>query len=132
LSPAQLAQSWQGKGAYTGVDTYVNTTLPEGSYVVGAAPGQSAYYTTLEEFSKMDGLADTYYKKLQIQPNLTNPEFPPYRDGVTIYKVNHSSTQVAQGNALANSQFGPGGAAQLFVPDYARALTPVYSIPFRK
>jgi filamentous hemagglutinin len=132
LSPSELAQSWQGSGAYPGVDTYTNVTLSKGQYVLGSAPGQSPYYTTFDMFANMDGTAQDFYRKLQIGPNLTNPAYPPYRNGVTIYEVVTDSTKAASGITLANPQFGPGGALQLFIPDYDRALTPVYSIPFKK
>jgi hypothetical protein len=131
LSPSQLAKSWQGSGAYPGVDSYINTTLPKGTYVVGSAPGQSPYYTTLEGFAGTNGTAEDFYQQLQISPNLTNPAYPPYRNGVTIYETTGGSTPAASGSALANPQFGPGKAPQLFIPGYNDALTPVYSIPFK-
>ena len=130
-SPSQIAASWQGSGAYTGVDSYVNTTLPKGSLVVGSVPGQSPYYTTLSGFESTGGTAKGFYEGLQIQPNLTNPAYSLYRSGVTIYQVG-SDTSAATGSALANPQFGPGGVAQVFIPNYQNSLTPLYSIPFKK
>lgn len=130
-SPSQVAASWQGSGAYSGVDSYVNTTLPKGSLVVGSVPGQSPYYTTLSGFESTGGTAEGFYEGLQIQPNLTNPAYPPYRSGVTIYQVG-SDTNAATGSALENPQFGPGGVGQVFIPNYQNSLTPLYSIPFKK
>ena len=130
-SPSQLARSWQGSVSYPGVDSWVDTNLSQGTYVVGAAPEQSEFYTTLEGFNGTDGTAESYYQNLQIGPNTTNPDFPPYRRGVTIYQVNTDGLPAASSNALANPQFGPGGAPQLFIPGYQNSLTPVYSIPFK-
>jgi hypothetical protein len=131
MSPAETARSWQGSGSYPGVDAWSDTKLAKGTYVVGAAPGQSEFYTTLDGFNATDGTAEDYYQNLQIGPNTTNPNYPPYRSGVTIYQVNTDNVPAAMGNALANPQFGPGGAPQLFIPGYKDALTPVYSIPFK-
>jgi filamentous hemagglutinin len=72
LSPSQQATAWQGSGAYPGIDSYTDVVLPKGTYVVGAAPGQSSFYTTLNGFNSTDGTAEGYYQALQIQPNLTN------------------------------------------------------------
>jgi len=130
-SPSQLARSWQGSVSYPGVDSWTDVNLPKGTYVVGAAPGQSEFYTTLEGFNGTDGTAESYYQNLQIGPNTTNPSFPPYRSGVTIYQVNTEALPAASSNALANPQFGPGGKPQLFIPGYQGSLTPIYSIPFK-
>lgn len=130
-SPSQLARGWQGSGSYPGVDSWSDTTLPKGTYVVGASPGQSQFYTTLDGFNATDGSAESYYQNLQIGPNTANPSYPPYRSGVTIYQVNTEDLSAASSNALANPQFGPGGARQFFIPDYKSSLTPVYSVPFK-
>lgn len=37
----------------------------------------------------------------------------------------------ALGITRANPQFGPGGAPQLFLPNYEEALEPIYSVPLR-
>ena len=128
-TPADQARAWQGSGDYPGVDAYTNTTLTKGTQVVGAAPGQSPYYTTLDEFNGQDGSAADYYDRLQIAPN-TNPAYPPYRSGVTVYEVN-GDTPAASGTALANPDNGAGQAPQYFIPGYQDKLTPLYSIPFR-
>jgi filamentous hemagglutinin len=131
LSPAQQARSWQGSGAYPGVDSYVDTVLPRGNYVVGAVPGQSPYYTSLDAFLGMDGTAGDYYRSLQIAPN-ANPAFPPYRNGVTIYQVNQDAPAAYGAGTVANPQFGPGGKPQYFIPDFGDVLTPLFSIPFKR
>ncbi len=132
LTPSQQATAWQGSGAYPGVDTYTDVVLPKGSFVVGAAPGQSPYYTSLAGFFGTDGTAQSYYQALQIQPNLTNPAYPMYRNGVTIYQVNGDMPAAFSPATTANPQYGVGGAPQFFVPGYQDFLTPVLSIPFKK
>ncbi len=131
LSPSQLARSWQGSGAYPGVDSYSNVALKQGTVVVGATPGQSPYYTTVDAFKAMDGTAIDYYQKLQVSPNLTSPAYPPYRSGVTFYEVVDDGMPAATGQALANSQFGAGGAQQVFIPGY-QSLKPLYTVPFKQ
>jgi filamentous hemagglutinin len=99
--------------------------------VVGASPGQSPFFTTIKGFDSTGGTAEGYYEGLQVQPNTTNPNYPMYRPGVTVYKVNTDSTPAATGNTLANPQYGPGNVPQLFIPGYDTSLTPLYSIPFK-
>ncbi len=131
VSPSKTASSWQGSGAYVGVDKYTDTTVRDGTLVVGAVPGQSPYYTTIRGFERSGGTAKGYYEGLQIQPNSPNSTYPPYRNGVTIYKVN-GDVNVGVGNALENPQFGVGGLEQVFIPNFENVLVPLYSIPFRK
>ncbi|XBS70623.1 VENN motif pre-toxin domain-containing protein [Acerihabitans sp. KWT182] len=131
LPPAQMAASWQGNEPYPGVDFYENVTLPAGTLVVGAVPGQSPYYTTLAVFQGTDGTAEGYYGVLQMRPNVDNTSYPPYRSGATIYQVG-SDTNAASGTALANPVYGSGGGDQFFIPNYSNSLIPLYSIPFIK
>jgi hypothetical protein len=99
--------------------------------VVGAAPGQTPFYTTLNGFESTGGTAEGYYQGLQMEPKFSNPAYPPYRSGVTVYQVNSNSTSAATGTALANPQYGSGGLQQLVIPSYQNDLTPIYSIPFK-
>lgn len=99
--------------------------------VVGAAPGQSPYYTTMNGFESTGGTAVGYYDGLQIKPNFDNSAYPPYRNDVTIYKVS-SDVLVGAGTTLANPQFGVGGVGQMFIPNFENVLIPLYSIPFKR
>lgn len=130
-SPSEIASSWQGKAPYIGVDKYTDTTIREGTLVVGAAPGQSPYYTTMNGFESTGGTAVGYYDGLQIKRNFDNSAYPPYRNGVTIYKVS-SDVLVGAGTTLANPQFGVGGVGQMFIPNFENVLIPLYSIPFKR
>ncbi|TCR78691.1 hypothetical protein [Rhizobium sp. BK376] len=130
LSPSQQARAWQGSGYYPGVDNYVDILLSGGSYVVGAAPGQSVYYTTLQGYLATGGTAKGYYNALQIKPN-TDVPYPPYRDGVTIYQVNGNTSAAYSSATTANPVWGSGGAPQFFIPDFKNSLVPLFSIPFK-
>jgi len=105
--------------------------LPKGTYVASAAPGQSAYYTSLSRFNGTDGTAQGYYQALQIQPNLTYPVYPAYRNGVTIYQVTGDAPAAYSAATTANPQYGAGGTPQFFIPEYQNVLKPVFSIPFK-
>lgn len=129
-SPSKIAASWQGSDPYFGVDVYSDVKLREGDLVVGAAPGQSPYYTTIQGFKTTDGTAAGYYDGLQIAPNTTNPAYPKYRKGVTVYRLS-SDADAASGVALANPNLGTGNVDQIFVPNFENILVPLYSIPFK-
>jgi uncharacterized Zn-binding protein involved in type VI secretion len=130
-TPADLAKSWQGTDPYPGVDNWTNTTLPKGTRVYGASPGQGSFYTSADGVSGTDGTAASYYDSLQIAPNTTDPNYPAYRSGITEYEVNTDNLPAATSTASANPGNGGGGATQFFVPDYKTGLTPVQTVPFK-
>jgi RHS repeat-associated protein len=126
ISTSSLAKSWQGKGAYLGVDIWKDITLKEGKYVVGGIPGQSEFYTTINGLNRSNLSKSALGQGLQIQPNPVHG----YRGSVCIYKVT-KSTSAAFGTTYANPQFGNGGLPQLFIPNYQNVLTPVMTIPLK-
>jgi len=109
-----LAEGWQGKGLYTGVDNWRNITLHKGKYVVGGLPGQSNYYTTLRGLNRSNLNRGSLFRGLQVRKH---PEFG-YRQKVGVYKLN-SNSSAAFGTTYANPQFGSGGLPQIFIPDYS-------------
>lgn len=123
---ATLASRWQGKGAYTGVDAWANTTLKEGTIVYGGVPGQSGFVTTAEGIVASEQNAASLFKGLQVAPNPTLG----YRPGVTMYRVT-ADTEAAFSQALANPQFGSGGLPQYYIPNF-KSLEPVLSIPLKR
>lgn len=123
---AAEAASWQGKGAYTGVDTWTNTTLKQGTVVYAGAPGSSNFFTTGEAMAASGGDAAKMFQGLQVQ---AHPTFG-YRPGMTLYMVTED-TEAAFSQALANPQFGAGGYSQYYIPNTS-SLKPVLSIPFGK
>lgn len=130
-TPADQARAFQGDGdKYPGVDDWTNTTLPKGTVVYGATPGQGSFYTTADGLASTDGTAQGYYDKLQIAPG-TNADYPPYRSGVTAYQVNTDNLPAASSQALANPGNGSGGANQYYIPDYKTGLTPLNTTPFK-
>ena len=98
------------------------------TYIVGATPGQSNYYTTLSGMQRTGMDVVQYYEGVQVAPNLTNAAHDVVRDGLTIYRV-PESLPAAFGRSLENTQWGKGGLPQVFVPDYSK-LEPVGFIPF--
>ncbi|OJX33880.1 MAG: hypothetical protein BGO86_03095 [Chryseobacterium sp. 36-9] len=122
---SRIAASWQGKGAYAGIDAWRDITLAEGKYVVGGLPGQSNFYTTLKGLERSGFSKSALGEGLQIQPH---PTFG-YRSEVGVYKVTES-TSAAFGTTYANPQFGAGGLPQIFIPDYS-GLELISTIPLR-
>jgi hypothetical protein len=131
-SPSQQARAWQGADPYPGIDNYTDVLLPGGSYVVGSAPGQSPYYTSLQGYLGTGGTAEGYYEALQIKPNTDNLAYSLYRNGVTIYQVSGNTPVAFSSSTTANPDWGAGGAPQFFIPDYNNSLVPLFSIPFGK
>ncbi|MCX6180610.1 MAG: FG-GAP-like repeat-containing protein [Bacteroidetes bacterium] len=124
FSAAETASSWQGKGAYSGVDSWREITLKDGTNVVGGVPGQTEFYTT------MSGLERSEYSKqiwegLQVKPHdVRGP-----RTEVGIYTV-VGDTPAAFGTTYANPQFGAGGLPQIFIPNF-EGLKLVETIPLK-
>jgi hypothetical protein len=117
---------------YPEVDSsFRDTYLPKGYIVVGAAPGQGPFYTTLEGFESTDGTAPDFYRSMQIKPPDLLSEFPDFRNGVTVYQTSADSTPAASGLTIENVQYGPGLRPQLAIPGYKTDLIPLYSIPFK-
>jgi len=114
VSAVDVAAGWQGKGAYSGVDTWRNVVLSEGKQVVGGLPGQSNYYTTLNGLNRSGLNQETLFEGLQVAKH---PQFG-YRGQVGIYEVT-GNTPAAFGTTYANPQFGAGGLPQIFIPDYS-------------
>ena len=114
------AQSWQGKGAYYGVDIYDDVTIPAGTIVYGGAPGQSSYYTPQDTMDNFGDDSKAIFQALQVGAYKGT-----YRPGMTAYLVKEDII-VAQGTTLANPQFGSGGAQQYYIPEdvYKNDLEP--------
>lgn len=123
LSPAEMAASWQGKGYYPGVDNWENKTLERGDLVAGLLPGQSNYYTPLSSLSITNFSQDALYQMLQIQ---INPNYG-MRGEVGIYQLLRSQ-EVGISTVGANTDYGPGGLIQYFIPDTG-GLSTLYTRP---
>lgn len=122
-TPSQRAQSWQGKGAYPGVDHYRDITLKKGTVIYAGEPGQGEYYMPASALRRANGSRSALFQGLQVQPH---PQFG-YRPGVRAYEVTQD-TPAAFGITRANPQHGAGGLPQIFVPDYS-TLKPLGTTP---
>ena len=80
---AREAASWQGKGAYPGVDKWREIELKNGTKVIGGLPGQSEFYTTQRGFFRTNGIKTELWEGLQVK---ASPQFG-YRPQVGVYKV---------------------------------------------
>jgi RHS repeat-associated protein len=121
-TPADLARAWQGKGAYTGVDDWVDVILPKGTKVFGGAPGQSGFYTSEAAIQQTGADATRIFQGLQVGKGA----YPQYRPGVTAYELTQD-LPVGYSRALANPQFGAGGLPQYYIPQ-TESLKELYSI----
>ena len=122
-SISEQAQSWQGTGAYYGVDKYDDVVIPKDAVIWGGAPGQGNYYTTQTTMDTYGNDSTAIFQSLQVGPYKGT-----YRPGMTAYRVK-SDLPAAYGNVSANPQFGAGGADQYYIPDFKDNLEPLYSIP---
>jgi hypothetical protein len=119
---ASMAKSWQGKGAYPGVDDWTNTTIKQGTKVWGGAPGQSNFYTTEEVMQEVGTDATKLNQGLQVGKG----SYPQFRPGMTQYEVTQN-IPAGYSQALANPQFGQGGFGQYYINDYENVLNPILS-----
>lgn len=117
-SPVSKAKSWQGSGAYPGVDSYVSITLREGDVLYGGYPWPSEYYTTPDGLALSGGDATAYYQGVQVAPYQGT-----YRPQMREYTVSQD-TGAAYSLTEANPQYGHGGYPQVFVPNWQQVLTP--------
>ncbi len=119
-NPAALARSWQGSGAYPGIDNWCNVTLKKGTIVWGGSPGQSNFYVTDTVMRTVGTDATRLYQGIQVGKG----SYPTYREGMTMYKVTEDIT-VAYSKALANPSYGAGGFDQFFIDQYQNVLKPI-------
>ncbi|MFD2214556.1 T7SS effector LXG polymorphic toxin [Metabacillus endolithicus] len=112
ISPSEIARSWQGQGAYPGIDKYRDITLKKGTVIYRGEPFGSEYFTTSRAIQRSGNDATVLFEGLQVQKH---PQFG-YRPGMTAYVVDDDLT-AAFGITKANPHYGPGNLPQMFVPD---------------
>ncbi|RSD28531.1 hypothetical protein EJA10_05280 [Mesobacillus subterraneus] len=112
ISPSEIARSWQGQGAYPGIDKYRDITLKKGTIIYRGEPYGSEYFTTGRSIQRARNDATVLFEGLQVQ---RHPQFG-YRPGMTAYVVD-DDIAAAFGITKANPQYGPGNLPQMFVPD---------------
>lgn len=111
-SPSTIARSWQGKGAYPGVDSYKDITLKKGTVIYRGEPYGSEYFTTKRSVERSGRDATKLFEGLQVSKHPVKG----YRPQVTGYVVTQD-TKAAFGITKANPKYGDGGLPQVFVPD---------------
>lgn len=117
-NPSEVASAWQGSYPYTGVDAYTNITLHDGDIIYMGEPFPTGYSTTSEVAQTIGNDAQKVFGGLQVKPYYEKGmAYAEYRSKLTPYKV-HGELNVADGVALNNPQFGQGGLAQRFDPNF--------------
>ena len=117
-NPSEVASAWQGSYPYTGVDAYTNITLHDGDIIYMGEPFPTGYSITSEVAQTIGNDAQKVFGGLQVKPYYEKGmAYAEYRSKLTPYKV-HGELNVADGVALNNPQFGQGGLAQRFDPNF--------------
>lgn len=106
---AAQARSWQGSGAFPGIDDYVNEALDVGRRLEAGFPGLSNYATSGGTAAANGNSASRVWEGLQVGPNQFD-----YRPSMVELRINNP-VDAASGTALANPQYGAGGADQFFL-----------------
>ena len=117
-SPSKEAVAWQGYDKFVGIDDYRNEILSEGTILVKLEPSGSGYFTTLEEYKKMNKDSTQISQGLQLAPydNKRTKQYE-YRPEVSMWKLT-KDVEVAVGETLANKDYGNGGIKQIYIAGY--------------
>ena len=117
-NPCEVAMAWQGAYPYIGIDNYTNLTLHEGDIIWMGEPYPTGYSTTTQTIELFGNDARKIFEGLQVKPYYEKGmSVAEYRAKLTPYRVN-CDINVADGIALNNPQFGEGGLAQRFDPNF--------------
>jgi len=119
-TPAWNARDWQASSVDYSPDSWRTVTLSKGTVVYGGVPGQSPFYLSEESFKASGGVKGTLWESAQVKPN----EKLGYRPQVQAYVLTED-IKVGKSTAIANTDFGKGGATQYFIEDYESKLKPV-------
>jgi hypothetical protein len=120
-------RSWQGQGAYPGIDDWYIIEIPAGSKVLGGLPGPSKFFSVEKSLIDAGSNKELYWKSLQVAPD----PILGYRPKVGMYTTN-VPLRAAVSKTLANSQHGTGGAWQLYIEDFANKLTLNSEVPLNQ
>ena len=121
------ATKWQGQGAYPGVDDWEVYKIKAGTKIYGGLPGQSEFYSTLDNLQDAGFSKVKFWESLQVKPHATHG----FRKKVGEYVIK-KDIEVAISRTLANKQYGKGGGWQVFVDDFANNLRFTQEIPLLK
>lgn len=115
--------SWQGHDYYPGVDDWATAKIPDNFDLLGGLPSPSAYYTISQTIIDSDTIKVDYWESLQVKKH----DSLGYRPKVGIYDIT-DTIKVAISKVMANTQYGEGGAWQIYVQNYKEVLIIVDSI----
>jgi hypothetical protein len=110
-------RNWQGKGYYPGTDSWVICELPDSTVLLGGLPGQTEFYTLPQTLENSNFSKNIYWTSLQV---MAHPQFG-YRSEIGEF-ILKGKQKAAISKTLANPQFGPGGAWQIYLPNYQSSL----------
>ncbi len=116
--PVQQAAAAQSQAPYGGVDEWESVTLKAGTIVHAGEPGLSGFATSDAVASAVGSDATALNQGLQIADRAGT-----YRPGLTAFRLTQD-VAAARSIALANTQFGPGGFEQFFIPDFEKVAEP--------
>jgi RHS repeat-associated protein len=112
---AQQGTALDPSNIYTGQDSYTNMVIKKGTIFYSLSPGGApGFAVTNHTVRKARGSAKEYHALTQVKSdNFADPAHK-MRTKIRIYRVNEDIC-VAKGTALANPQFGKGGARQYYI-----------------
>lgn len=110
-------RAWQGTSFYPGIDDWMTCEIPEGTLLLGGLPGQTEFYSISLTLQNANFEKEKYWNSLQVSPH---PQFG-FRIRIGEFVLQNKS-KVAISKTLANPQHGPGGAWQIFLPNYNSVL----------
>ena len=120
-SPSAVARTFQGNGAYPGVDNFRDITLKKGTILYAGEPGLSGFFTTESAFRRAGTDAQAIFEGLQVKPR-----DGMYRPTLTKFIITQD-TPAAFGIVRNNPQFGPGGLPQIYIANFSEVIQSVES-----
>ncbi len=123
-SPSAIARSTQLVNGYR-ADPWRDINLHPGKLLYAGEPNVSGFFTTELTISRAGGDATKLFEGLQVPPY-----YGQYRNGVTAFEVIQECPG-AFGLVRENPQYGAGGFAQVYVPNWEQKLRPVVSYPLK-
>jgi hypothetical protein len=119
---SEIAASFQSSVRYPGVDRFRDIIVRRGTFLICGDPGCSGFFTTERTIVRAGGDSTRLFEGLQVAPHQGE-----YRRSVIVYEVLEDSP-AAFGIVRANPQYGEGGFAQVYLPNWQSKVRPVNTI----
>ncbi|MBA2705871.1 MAG: RHS repeat-associated core domain-containing protein, partial [Blastocatellia bacterium] len=119
---SEIAASFQASVKYPGVDRFRNIVIRRGTFLICGDPECSGFFTTERTIIRAGGDSTRLFEGLQVAPYQGE-----YRRSVIVYEVLEDSP-AAFGIVRANPQYGEGGFAQVYLPNWQSKVRPVNTI----